>query len=123
MMHPLFGEWYRKAGIQPTNETLTSRWKGIETHTKKIESSKILDLARCFVRLPWKKAANQQEFIADFLASDAAFPVRDNAVELEVLAGSAIIACIDPASKYSDFASSVLDAAAARRLRRAPVVP
>jgi hypothetical protein len=123
MMNPLFGEWYRKAGIQPTNETLTNRWNGIEAYTKKIDPAKVLELVRCFVRLPWKKETNKQEFIADFQARDAAFPVRDNALELEVLAGSTVIACIDQSPKYSDFASCVMDAAAARGLRQAPVVP
>ena len=122
-MNSLFGEWYRTASIEPTNELLESRWKGIEVFLKKVDSAKVLELARCFIRLPWKNQAIHQEFIGAFQDADAAFPVRNNEVELQVLSGSAIVALVETGNEFSDFAACVLDAAFARGLRKEPVVP
>jgi hypothetical protein len=122
-MHPRFSEWYRKASIDADNDLLVARWKGIESFTAKIDVPKLIELVRCFVRLPWKNIAIQKEFVAEFQAADAAFPISDNDIELQVLAGASVIALLMKSSKISDVAASVLDAAAAPGLRKAPVVP
>src|SRR6266851_5147414 len=122
-MHPRFSEWYRKASIDADNDLLVARWKGIESFAAKIDIPKLIELVRCFVRLPWKNTAIQKEFVAEFQAADAAFPISDNDIELQVLAGASVIALLTKPSKISDVAASILDAAAAPGLRKAPIVP
>lgn len=122
-MHTLFGEWYRKASIETSGEELTARWKGIESFVQKIDVSKIIELVRCFMRLPWRDVTVREEFQKVFHTLDPAFRMRDNEVELQVLAGATLVAILDQRDEISDIAAMVLNAAAAPGLRKAAVVP
>lgn len=122
-MHSLFGEWYRKASIQPRNEDLVARWKAIEAFTKKVDATRVLELVRCFSGVPQRAVTVIEEFQNELLANDAAFPVRNNVVEMQVLAGAALASIFEQRTAVADLAAMALEVAAARGFRKLPVVP
>ncbi len=95
-MHKLFGEWYRAAKIEPKSEWLPKRWEAIEKF--KLPKDGILwelELVRLFNLQPAKDDKFTDTFQSAFQESDPTFPMRNNKVELSVLAGAKIIHCLE----------------------------
>lgn len=92
-MDEKFGEWYRKVNLEPDDNLLKKRWKGVSSFSKDITKSRILDLARIFYRRTPINAEFEKEFRSGFFKADAAFKMQDNEPELAILAG-ATLACI-----------------------------
>jgi hypothetical protein len=88
-MHKYFADWYRVAGLEPKADDLPKRWAGVEECLKSLNNTRALDLARMFLGSATTSAASKEQFATVFQAADAAFPMRDNDLELRVLAGSA----------------------------------
>lgn len=122
-MNSSFGEWYRRAKIEPRNEELIARSKAIEAFTKKVDQDKIAELVRCFVGLPPRLEKPMEAFTRDLLSADAAFPTVDNHVEMQVLSGATLATILEQSSSNGDFAALLLVSAVAQGFRKTPIVP
>ncbi|MDX6768770.1 MAG: GTPase-associated system all-helical protein GASH [Elusimicrobiota bacterium] len=94
-MHKHFADWYRIAVPDPRQETLQLRWSSIEKIAASLDKAKGLEVVRIFLGLPTKDAAFADSFADFFKKDDAAFPLKNNKAELQVLAGSVIWECFD----------------------------
>ena len=92
-MHKNFGEWYRLVALEPDGSKLAKRWAGIQEWTATLRDSdeSVLDTVRIFHGIPSK--TSRDLFLAAFRKQDQAFPQR-NELELQVLAGSSLVACV-----------------------------
>jgi hypothetical protein len=86
-MEKTFGDWYRIATCSPTEDLLKRRWAGIEKFASEVAPVDILDLARTFYQRRSKGAGFGDKFREAFYASDNAFQMTGNDLELAVLAG------------------------------------
>lgn len=99
-MHKNFGEWYRQVSIPCTDESLKRRWAGVESWVAMIlggialsETAMLLETVRIFRGLPEK--TSRERFLEAFRKQDATFAQRDNSHEQQVLAGAALVHCVD----------------------------
>lgn len=95
-MHKNFGEWYRLVSIEPDGAKLSLRWAGAETWAAQIRTSNedLLDTVRIFQGI--SPRTSRDAFLAAFQSQDPAFPKR-NDLELQVLAGASLVACVQAA--------------------------
>jgi len=96
-MHKLFAEWYRVASVEPRGEDLPKRWTGVETVVKELDIARSLDVARSFLGMSLNSEAKDQ-FATVFQKTDPAFPMRDNDLELRVLAGAVVAQYVETQS-------------------------
>jgi hypothetical protein len=122
-MNSSFGEWYRKANIEPRNEDLVARSKAIESFTKKVDENKVAEVIRCFVRIPLKGTQAMEGFTKELLSTDAAFPIENNEVEMQVLCGATLAAILEQPSPVADCAALLLISAVGQGFRKPPIVP
>jgi hypothetical protein len=120
-MHKFFAEWYRIAGIEPKGDDLPKRWAGVESLISEIDVSRSLDVARLYLDARLKSEIKDQ-FAAIFQKSDPAFPMRNNGLELRVLAGATVAEYVE---KHSDEASDsiALAVSAGTYLREPLLIP
>lgn len=92
-MHKNFGEWYRLVALEPDGAKLEKRWAGVKAWAAALPSSdeNVLETVRIFQGVPSK--TSRDAFLAAFQEQDPAFPQR-NDLELQVLAGAALVACV-----------------------------
>ena len=92
-MHKNFGEWYRVVALEPDGAKLGKRWAGVAAWAAALPSSNenVLETVRIFQGIPSK--TSRDAFLAAFQKQDPAFPQR-NDLELQVLAGAALVACV-----------------------------
>ena len=92
-MHKNFGEWYRLVALEPDGSKLAKRWAGVQAWTTALRDSdeSVLETVRIFHGIPSK--SSRDLFLAAFQKQDQAFPQR-NELELQVLAGSSLVACV-----------------------------
>ena len=90
-MHQSFGDWYRAATIKPDGEDLKKRWVGV--HQFDPSRAYMLELARLFFGLGKPSEKFLQDFRNVFQEADPAFPVKDNDLELRLLAGAELADC------------------------------
>lgn len=90
-MHKHFADWYRAAHIEPKADDLEKRWMAVETLIKKPNHEKTLDWIRLFLGKTTRNKDFAALFSQAFKDKDAAFPMRDNQLELRVLAGTTVI--------------------------------
>lgn len=93
-MHKNFAEWYRLVRIEPKGDVLKSRWAAVEEWSASLRDmdDAVLETVRIFQGLP--EVSSREPFLAGFRKHDAAFPQR-NELELRVLAGAALVQCVD----------------------------
>ena len=111
-MHKNFGEWYRLVSIDPDTARLTKRWAGVKAWASTLRNSDadLLETVRIFQGIPSK--TSRDAFLATFQKQDAAFPQR-NDLELQVLAGASLVACIQSFREdHKELHSAVLAGAA-----------
>lgn len=89
-MHKYFAEWYRAAGVDPKAADLEKRWQGVEGFAKSLNLQNGLELVRLFYARPPQSTSFLDEYSTVFQEADPTFPMRDNALELQVLAGATI---------------------------------
>lgn len=89
-MHKYFADWYRAAGLQPKAEDLEKRWRGLENFAKKIKIQNAIELVRLYYLRPPQATDFVDRYSASFQAADPTFPMRENGLELQVLAGATI---------------------------------
>jgi hypothetical protein len=85
-----FAEWHKAADLEPKADELEKRWQAVEAFVKKIKISNALELVRLFYGRPALSSDFVDTYAAVFQSKDPTFPVRQNALELRVLAGSTI---------------------------------
>lgn len=86
-----FGEWYRTVHLEPDDNLLKRRWKGVSNFSSKaLTKSKVLGLSRIFYRRKPNDTAFEKEFRTAFLEVDKAFQMQGNDLELAVLAGATL---------------------------------
>lgn len=92
-MHKNFGEWYRLVALEPDGTKLPKRWAGVKEWVTVLRQNddSVLETVRIFQGLPSK--VSRDPFLAVFRKHDAAFPQR-NDFELQVLAGAALVECV-----------------------------
>jgi hypothetical protein len=92
-MHKNFGEWYRLVAIEPDGTKLQNRWAGVTAWATALrdDDDRVLETVRIFRGLPSK--VSRDAFLAVFQKQDPAFP-RRNDLELQVLAGASLVACV-----------------------------
>ncbi len=103
-MHKLFGEWYKIASVQVSGEQLPKRWAGVESFVEGINQESALDMVRIYHGRDTNNPAFVETYCTSFQAIDPLFPMRENALELQVLAGASIVQCIE---KNTDLSISV----------------
>jgi hypothetical protein len=81
-MHKDFADWYRAAGIEPTADELSLRWKGVEKYEP--ERNEIAVLAPFFYGLSQPSETFLGSLRAPFKEVDAAFKMTNNDNELRV---------------------------------------
>lgn len=89
-MHDLFSEWYRPNGIAPTAEDLQNRWNAIESFSGEVSEAYGMELVRLYYGIPLKDSKFPIEYRKAFKEADATFRMRDNDIELQILAGASI---------------------------------
>ncbi|MGH7747454.1 MAG: GTPase-associated system all-helical protein GASH [Candidatus Dormibacteria bacterium] len=122
-MHKDFAEWHRSAGMEPKAETLLLHWKAIEEYTP--TPKEIVSLARLFYRLGTPDEAFLGKFRLLFQEKDPPFPMRDNLLQMAVLAGAELVAVIEKqeSEALANLAALCLVSAAAQNIRPHPAVP
>ena len=100
-MHKNFAEWYRLVHINPKGDDLKSRWAGVEEWSGFLRNTNdaVLETVRIFQGLP--EVSSREPFLAVFRKHDPAFPQR-NELALRVLAGAALVKCVEPTGNDSD---------------------
>lgn len=111
-MHTNFGEWYRLVALEPDGEKLQKRWAGVEAWVTELcaDDENVLETVRIFQGLPPK--TSRDAFLAVFQDQDPAFP-RRNELELQVLAGASLVACVQSGSADGDGLHAAIIAGAA----------
>lgn len=123
-MHKFFGDWYRVAQIEPKGDDLPKRWAGVEELVRAIDAEKALNLARLFLGSTTISADIKEQFALIFQKADPAFPMRDNAVELRVLAGAAVAHCVETqGTNTSDILALAVVSGACPGIRKPVLLP
>ena len=94
-MHRFFANWYSLARPEPPSDTLDKRWAGIESYCEGIETKNVFELARLFFARPVRDESSEEKFRQSFKDADSAFLMKDNSLEVQVLAGAAIVNILD----------------------------
>ncbi len=117
-MHKFFANWYALAVPEPQSDTLDKRWAGIEAYCKDIAKEKAFELVRLFFCLPVRSDSLEEGFRDAFKNADSAFFMKNNALEVQVLAGSAIVHILDQKpSTITDVTALAVLCADCRNLR------
>jgi hypothetical protein len=96
-MHASFPDWYRLAGLKPESETIQNRSKVVDAYALKLDVVKILKLVGFFIGKTEMEGEPRDELNRVFQEADPAFSVKDNTLELRVLAGSLLATVMENA--------------------------
>lgn len=101
-MHEHFPDWYREVSIEPTQELLKLRTKGINKVISSINPQHALELVRLLFSLSLHEKDFCDTFCNKFRSVDSTFPLRDNKQELTILAGTTIAEIVATQNKYAN---------------------
>jgi hypothetical protein len=119
-MHAELNEWYRSAGIEPT-DALPKRWSAIVAYNP--DAPAVVKLARRFYGLGKASDLALDEFQAEIQKADPSFQTSDNENEFSLLSGAKLIEIIEASSDgIADLAALTLHSGAGANLRPAPRV-
>ena len=104
-MHRFLADWYRVSRIDPIGDDLVKRSTSIETIVGAVDTNKAVDLARLFLRSKSVSAEFKEQFALDFQSDDPTFRMRDNELELCLLAGAVIAQYVE--TKRTDVGDSM----------------
>src|SRR5829696_6643450 len=90
-MHRFFANWYSLARPEPSSDTLDKRWAGIESYCQGIETKDVFEVIRLFFARPVRDESSEEKFRQFFKDTDSAFLMKDNSLEVQVLAAAAIV--------------------------------
>jgi hypothetical protein len=100
-MNSNFADWYRAATVDPYQVPLNERWAGVDAVTKALTESAALDLVRLAFGLTKLKSGYETSFREHFKAADPAFPMRQNDLEIQILACSTILNSLGSAHQHA----------------------
>jgi hypothetical protein len=123
-MQRFFANWYALVRPEPSSEILDKRWAGIEKYCGVANEDHVFELVRLFFNRPVLNEASEEEFRTAFRDADSAFLMKNNDVEVQVLAGSAIANILEqkPSNLTDATALSVL-CGNCRNLRSSVLIP
>lgn len=101
-----FNDWYRAAGITPSEDQLKRRWQGVEALATSADQVAVLEWVRLFYGLPPRQTETGMRLREAFQQPDASFPTQGNDLEVQLLAGATVVATLTSGTP------SVTDAAA-----------
>jgi hypothetical protein len=104
-MNNLLPNWYHVARIDVDGNELEKRWEGIEAFDKGMKLDKALDALRLFNGITTQDANFKEEYGAIFQQIDPTFRIRNNDLELRILAGATTIKVLD--RQYGDLSDAV----------------
>lgn len=104
-MHPMFADWYRLADLKPDAEALEKRWQAIAALQENAPTEEWLDCVRLFVGRPQGEVTHAAKFAQRFKEADPLFPLLKNELELQVLAGAALMQLLEKPSHAADAAA------------------
>lgn len=104
-MNNLLPNWYHVARIDVDGNELEKRGEGIEAFDKGLKLDKALDALRLFNGIPTQDANFKEEYGAIFQQIDPTFRIRNNDLELRILAGASTIKVLD--RQYGDLSDPV----------------
>ena len=114
-MHAELSEWYRAAGIEPT-DALPKRWAAIVAYNP--DPPAVVTLARRFYGLGKPSDLALDEFQAKIQEADPPFKISDNENEFSVLSGAKLIEIIESGGGgIVDLAALALHSGAGANLR------
>jgi hypothetical protein len=123
-VHRDFADWYRIAAIELSGEMLEKRWQAIETFVESLDIPGALELVRLFYARPPKDSSFIETYRAAFKDTDPTFPMRDNDLELRVLAGAAIAHLLETdTAQLADATALGMVCAGYRGLRQDTSIP
>lgn len=93
-MHDMFADWYSKADRDPTPARLQSRSDGIEAFNKKTSVKDLLNLLRFLAGKEFERDGLESLKIS-LKEKDSSFFLRDNDLELQVVATISLILAIE----------------------------
>lgn len=85
-----FADWYREASVEPHDETLGKRWQGVEAFAGNLGFDETCELSRLFHGLAPCRLDVIETFRVAFQTVDSAFAMKDNDLELAILAGATL---------------------------------
>jgi hypothetical protein len=94
-MNSQFPDWYHAARVEVDSAELNRRWEGIEAFDKSLEIDKALDALRLFNGIPPRDTNFKEEFGSVFQQIDPTFRIRNNDLELRILAGASIVKALE----------------------------
>lgn len=93
--HTHFADWYSRAAIAVTAESLQARWQGLDTFAEEASASDALELTRLYFKLPLADPAFPTNFKTTIKDRDALFLMEGNDNEVRVLAGAALVQLLE----------------------------
>lgn len=121
-MHSQFSEWFRSAKLPLTDDVLQKRWAGVEAF--EVDRDEITALVEVFFGNFEAKDNFLLEFRKAFQTADSSFRMKENNLELSVLAGAELVDVMERSSRdHADLAALALVSYSAQNLRRTPCVP
>ena len=115
-MHEAFADWYAKADREPTAERLQYRSEGVDAFNRGTNLKNLLDLLR-FLKQPEHKSSALELLRNTLKTKDEAFLLRDNDVELRVLATISMMLAIENNSQVSAATALAVQAASLQGTR------
>jgi hypothetical protein len=123
-MHKYFAEWYRVAGVEPKGDDLPKRWAGVESYIASLNAANAIDVARKFLGLSTASPTFNEQFAGIFQKADPAFRMRDNELELRVLAGTVAAQYLETQrTTVGDIVGLAVVSGACPRLREPVLLP
>lgn len=106
-MHKEFADWYRAVELEAKEDILQKRWTTIERIIEEIDDAKGLDLVRVFLGLKPRAEGFINWLVEAFKTDDATFPMKNNAAELRVLAGTLCIAGLENGDQSPELSEAI----------------
>lgn len=92
-MHTNFSEWFRATNMELPGEVLQKRWSGVENF--EVSRDEIISLAEVFFNFFDGKDVFLGAFRKAFQDADSSFRMRENNLELSVLAGATLVTVME----------------------------
>jgi len=106
-MNENFADWYKKADINPSSDTLEARWSGVEECLDGLEVKKLGFLLKLYYDIGKCGEEELGEFKKIFKEKDSTFLMKDNENELRVLAGTVLCCAVKSDSRDRDVAITI----------------
>lgn len=118
-----FADWLRLARPELTSEVVTLRWSATDTFKQSVDVRTALDVVRLSYKLSPCDKGVRQRLEAALQQTDAAFPMRGNDYELQVVAASVAMLILEAENDVADVTALAISSANAADFRNPAVLP